>query len=355
MANEVKSKRYSGVYYRELDGGDRSYFIRIRVDGRLKRISIGRKSQGVTEAFANQERIRLMNAARFGEDVANELRKVKNTDPSFGELFEWYLQKRELKASTVEHLQILRKVPFYNSKKISRDYIQKYIDELAKKYRPATVTLRYRQIRAVFRYAIAREKYKYADPTIGIDLPKSTGARKRYLSAEEIDRLLAAVRHDARLYLFVKMSLCTGARIGTLLTVHKDHILPDGSVKLLNHKSGRWYNGFFDAETMELLKDKNGYVLALKGKENNIPAMQSIQYKVQAVLNELFNRPGTPIEERAVVHTLRHSVGSQLLAKGVDMAVISKILDHSSPVITAQVYSHASPELIQGAMKDLWN
>lgn len=355
MANEVKSKRYSGVYYRELDGGDRSYFIRVRIDGRLKRIAIGRKSQGITEAFANQERIRLMNAARFGEDVANELRKVKNTDPSFGELFEWYLQKRELKDSTVEHLQILRKVPFYSSKKISRDDMQKYMDELAKKYRPATVTLRYRQIRAVFRYAIAREKYKYPDPTIGIDLPKSTGGRKRYLSSEEIDKLLDAVRNDARLYLFVKMSLCTGARIGTLLTVHKDHILPDGSVKLLNHKSGRWYNGFFDSETMELLKDKKGYVLALKGKENNIPAMQSIQYKVQAVLNELFNPPGTPIEERAVVHTLRHSVGSQLLAKGVDMAVISKVLDHSSPVITATVYSHASPELIQGAMKDLWN
>ena len=233
--------------------------------------------------------------------------------------------------------------------------MQKYMDELAKKYRPATVTLRYRQIRAVFRYAIAREKYKYPDPTIGIDLPKSTGARKRYLSADEIERLLAAVRHDARLYLFVRMSLCTGARIGTLLTVHKDHILPDGSVKLLNHKSGRWYNGYFDTETMDLLEDKKGYVLALKGKENNIPAMQSIQYKIQAVLNELFNPPGTPIEERAVVHTLRHSVGSQLLAKGVDMAVISKILDHSSPVITAQVYSHASPELIQNSMKDLWN
>lgn len=354
MAKEHKSKRYSGVYWRELENGDKSYYLHFRLNGKLKRIPIGKKSQGITEAFCNQEKARIMNAARFGEDVANELRKVKNTDPTFGELFEWYLQKRELKDSTVEHLQILRKVPFYNSKKISRDDMQKYMDELAKKYRPATVTLRYRQIRAVFRYAISRGKYKYPDPTIGIDLPKSTGARKRYLSAEEIERLLAAVRHDARLYLFVKMSLCTGARIGTLLTVHKDHIQPDGTVKLFNHKSGRWYNGFFDAETMELLKEKKGYVLALKGKENKVPAMQSIQYKVQAILNELFNPPGIPIEERAVVHTLRHSVGSQLLAKGVDMAVISKILDHSSPVITAQVYSHASPELIQNSMRNLW-
>lgn len=357
MANdEIKSRRFSGVYYREIAGGkDRSYFLRIRLDGKMKRIPIGKKSEGITEAFCNQEKVRILNSARFGEDVANELRKVKNTDPTFGELFEWYMQKRPLKESTAEHLQILRKVPFYNSKKISRDDVQKYMDELAKKYRPATVTLRYRQIRAIMRYAIQREKYKYPDPTIGIDLPKGTGARKRYLSPEEITRLLEAVRADKRLYLFVKMSLCTGARIGTLLTVHSDHIQPDGTVALHNHKGDRWYYGFFDTETMELLKDKKGYVLALKGKEDKIPAMQSIQYKVQDVLNRLFNPPGTPVEERAVVHSLRHSCATQMLAKGVPLEIISKTLDHSSIMVTSSIYAKANPETIKKAVTNLWD
>ena len=355
MAKEIKSKKYQGVYYRELESGDRSYFLRIRLDGKMKRIPIGKKSAGITEAFCNQEKNRILNAARFGEDVANELLKVKNTDPTFKELFEWYLERRELKESTVEHLRILRKVPFYNAKKITRDDVQEYMDELAKTLRPATVTLRYRQIRAVMRYAIQRDKYKYPDPTTGIDLPKSTGARKRYFTPEETQQILEAVKGDRRLYLFVKMSLCTGARIGTLLSVRSDHIQPDGTVALYNHKADRWYTGFFDEETMNLLKFKKGYVLALKGKEHKVPAMQSIQYKLQDVLNELFNTPDTPKEERAYIHTLRHSVGSQLLAKGIDIAVISKILDHSSPVITAQVYSHASPELIKGTVYNLWD
>lgn len=356
MSKEIKSKKYSGVYYREVDGGkDRSYFLRFRLNGKIIRETIGRKSHGITEAYCYQKKIEMLNAARFGDAEALKLQGVKSKDPTFGELFDWYLEKRDLKESTAEHLQILRKVPFYNSRKITRDDIQKYIDGLSKTHRPATVTLRYRQIRAVMRYAIGRDKYKYADPTIGIDLPKSTGARKRFFTADEIAQILDATRNTPRLYLFVKMSLCTGARIGTLLSVHSDHIQPDGTVSLYNHKAGRWYTGFFDAETMELLKGKKGYVLALPGKEHKVPAMQSIQYKIQNILNELFNTDDMPKEERAYVHTLRHTVGTQLLAKGVDMAVISKVLDHSSPVITAQVYAKVSPTLIRGAVDNLWD
>lgn len=118
LAKEIKSKKYQGVYYRELESGDRSYFLRIRLNGKMKRIPIGKKSAGITEAFCNQEKNRILNAARFGEDAANELLKVKKEDMTFKGLFDWYLERRELKESTVEHLQILRKVPFYNSKKI---------------------------------------------------------------------------------------------------------------------------------------------------------------------------------------------------------------------------------------------
>lgn len=355
MAKEIKSKKYQGVYYRELDGNDRSYFLRIRLDGKVKRIPIGKKSEGITEAFCNQEKNRIMNAHRFGEDVSNHLRRVKNSDPTFGELFDWYLSKRDLKESTAEHLQILRKVPFYNSRKITRDDIQRYIDGLSKTHRPATVTLRYRQIRAVMRYAIGRDKYKYADPTVGIDLPKSTGARKRFFTADEIAQILDAVRSTPRLYLFVKMSLCTGARIGTLLSVHSDHIQPDGTVALYNHKAGRWYTGFFDAETMELLQGKKGYVLALPGKEHKVPAMQSIQYKIQDILNELFNTDDMPKEERAYTHSLRHSVAVRMIEKGIPLEVISRTLDHSSIAVTQTVYAKVPKTVIRRSVDKLWD
>jgi integrase len=44
---------------------------------------------------------------------------------------------------------------------------------------------------------------------------------------------------------------------------------------------------------------------------------------------------------RVSLHTLRHSYGSQLLSAGVPLAVVSKLLGHSSVLVTANVYSHA--------------
>lgn len=356
LSKEFKSHRYAGVYWRELNGKDRSYFLRVRIDGKMRRIPIGKKSEGITEAFCNQEKARILNAHRFGDDTALELQKVKQKDPTFEELLNWYIEKRELKASTIAQLRVLHSVPFYKSRKVTRVDIQDYIDEMAQDLRPATIALRFRQIRAVFRHAIDREKYKYADPTKGIDLPKGTGSRKRYLTAEEVERLLAAVKDDSRLYLFVKMSLCTGARIGTIVSVHSDDIEPDGTVTLTNHKiDGRKYTGFFDAETMALLKDKKGYVLALPGKEDRVPSIRSIQYKILAIMDELFNPPGTPLEERAVVHSLRHSCATKLLENGVPIEVVSKVLDHSDISVTMNVYGKITKKCIREAVKNIWD
>ena len=47
MSKEQKSKKYAGVYYRDLDNGDRSYFLRVRLGGGTKRIHIGKRSEGI--------------------------------------------------------------------------------------------------------------------------------------------------------------------------------------------------------------------------------------------------------------------------------------------------------------------
>ena len=157
MAREVKSKKFQGVYYRELDGGDRSYFLRVRIDGKVKRIPIGRKSEGITEAFCFQEKTRILNSHRFGEDAAKQLQKVTAEDPSFEELLDLYVEKRAIKPKTAQKLQVLKKAHFAKLRKITRADVQDYIDVIQKTKRPETVTLHYRQIRALMRYEIYRE------------------------------------------------------------------------------------------------------------------------------------------------------------------------------------------------------
>ena len=73
MPKEKKSKKYNGVYCRELEGGDRSYFLRVRLGGGTRRITIGKKSEGITEAFCNAEKVRIVNEHRFGGETAARL------------------------------------------------------------------------------------------------------------------------------------------------------------------------------------------------------------------------------------------------------------------------------------------
>jgi integrase len=44
------------------------------------------------------------------------------------------------------------------------------------------------------------------------------------------------------------------------------------------------------------------------------------------------------------LHDLRHTAATLLLANGVPLVTVSKILGHSSPSVTAQIYAHALDE-----------
>ena len=52
-------------------------------------------------------------------------------------------------------------------------------------------------------------------------------------------------------------------------------------------------------------------------------------------------------------HDLRHTAATLMLADGVPLVTVSKILGHSSPAITATIYAHALDESKTGAIAGL--
>ena len=50
-------------------------------------------------------------------------------------------------------------------------------------------------------------------------------------------------------------------------------------------------------------------------------------------------------------HDLRHSAATILLGMGVPMKVVQGLLEHSRFTITADVYSHVFPSMLEGAME----
>lgn len=355
MAREIKSKKYAGVYYRDLDNGDRSYFLRVRLGGGTKRIPIGKRSEGITEAFCNQEKARIVNAHRFGDDVARQLQRVKADEPTFTELIDYYIQTSGARESTIKNLNTLKAAPFATNKRVTIKDVQDYMDSLKPRLRASTINQRMKYVRMVMRFAIRKGKYRFSDPTDNVDLIKTEAARQRYLTPDEVRRLLDATRDKKRMYIFVKMALCTGARLSTLIKVHERDINPDGSVRLHNTKTNRYYTGYLDEETMHLIDGRKGYIFARRGSEYKEPSVHVMNKPLQKVLNELFNPEGTAHEQKVLIHTLRHSVATQQLSKGVPLEVISKTLDHSSIVVTSRIYAKVAPELVRRSVHNLWD
>ena len=52
-------------------------------------------------------------------------------------------------------------------------------------------------------------------------------------------------------------------------------------------------------------------------------------------------------------HDLRHTAATLMLADGVPLVTVSKILGHSSPAITATIYAHALEDQKASAIADL--
>lgn len=355
MANEIKSKKYPGVFYRELNNGDRSYFLRIRIGGKIKRFPIGKKSEGITEAFCNQEKVRIINEHKFGVETSDKLRKVSSSVPSFVEMIDFFVRTSTAADGTKKETSYLKNEPLANIPNPTKTDVQEFLINELSRIKPATVNLKMKRIRSVYKHAIASGFYKGEDPTFGLKPFKGEEARRRFLTLNEVERLLEALKDKPRHYLFVKLALCTGARSGSILRIHRNDVKDDGTVLLFNEKTDKHYYGFLDEETFNLLKDKKGYVLALRGQEDAPAKRYGICGTIQIIMDELFNPEGTKDLDRVVIHTLRHSVATQMLQRGVPIEIISKTLDHASLAVTAKFYAKISPDVVRDSVRGIWN
>ena len=52
------------------------------------------------------------------------------------------------------------------------------------------------------------------------------------------------------------------------------------------------------------------------------------------------------------IHTLRHTVASHLVMKGVDLPTVQKLMGHSD-ILTTMIYSHLAPDHLADAVNKL--
>ena len=175
---------------------------------------------------------------------------------------------------------------------------------------------------------------------------------QRFLSADEIERLLSACRANQHpfLYLFVRVLLLTGARKGEA-------------------RLARWCDVNFEKRIWTVPRSKNGRSRRIVLSNAALEVLSDVRKKADMLMlpseadDFLFTNPTTRTAYQSFyaswfvardlaglsdlrIHDLRHTFASLLINQGVSLYEVQTLLGHSSVQMT-QRYAHLAPDLLQ--------
>jgi len=230
---------------------------------------------------------------------------------------------------------------------VSKKDVLDFVARLSKTHARGSVNQTIILLRYIFNCAIRWESVGVVNnPTKGVPLLEENIKRERFLSKEEVDRLVASVRKSPNKMLkyIIHMLILTGARKREVLTA-------------------RW-------EDFDLEKHIWRIPMSKSGKPRYVPISERAQQLLASVpritgTNFVFPNPETKKPYVSFyyawdtarktaglpdvrVHDLRHSFASFLVNAGRSLYEVQRILGHAH-VSTTQRYAHLSQESLLSA------
>lgn len=207
------------------------------------------------------------------------------------------------------------------------------------------------------------EGYVRVNPCSYLKPLRQESKEVRIWSAEEVEAALYVARENTRLYALFYLALSTGMRPGELYGLGWSRVFfsdegaslkVDQAVEFVGNEAilGTPKNSF-SKRTLALSKDA-GEVLrgqrqrlrleasALGYAHNDLvfPSSRGTflsESNVRRALGSVIRQAGvTPI----TLKSMRHTFASMMIASGVDVVRLSRMMGHTSPNITLKVYSH---------------
>ena len=187
-------------------------------------------------------------------------------------------------------------------------------------------------------------------PMIGVRKPKVDNERRRFLSDEEIQRVLTEAKGSENrfLYTVVLLALSTGMRLTEIMSLRWRNVLVEDGADMGLLVMEKTKNG--DARTSPLAEDAFKAVMVLRDKTkkdnaDRIPANQLL-FPSDTVENKPveIRKAWETCRKRAELddfrfHDLRHTAGSLLAMSGASTREIAEVLGHKTMAM-AKRYSH---------------
>jgi len=308
----------------------RIYYLEWWQEGKRKRKRLG--DIGIYAARDAERKVALAKNTNRQTMV-----KVGGKSVSLSDAIDEFLRRKQTQGLTELSLQsnytkakiIQENLGIAELSELTREVIDRFIAKLSETRKPWTVSLIVSRLKAIVSPYVDMEIFsgiKFATP------PNRTD----YYSESEARRLLKwLAEHDQITYEQTYLMLLTGLRKSNVFGLKWDMIsMRDRSITVIA-KGRRKHVVYFDKHFAELLSqkgDREGYIWPSIRNKDAPYNRQTFSLALESAMKQAGVR-------RLRVHDLRHSAATLLLKKTGNLALVQKLLGHSSITQTTR-YAH---------------
>jgi integrase len=343
MEDESKEQKAKARGLFKRPGSDHWWIRFADRNGRLIRETTGTTSKKLAREILAKKKVLV------AENRHLDVKKIPKI--TFFEMCEqwWELHGSKKRTTSLEGMMKMWKDYFKNPPvvEIARKQVEKFLSsKVDEGVSPATRNRHMAELRSMFNRC--REwGLIYDNPCDGIRRLRETGNRTRFLSVQEITKLLK--KCEASIRPVIVTALHTGMRRSELLKLQwSDVDLSNRVITVQESKSGKKRAIPIDDtlfKTLQVLPSrfKKGWVFPSPRNASQ----RCYDFKSRA--ERAFEAAGFT---DVTLHTLRHTFASQLVMAGTDIKTVQELLGHSSLAMT-QRYSHLAPDHRTRAIKIL--
>ena len=235
------------------------------------------------------------------------------------------------------------------------DDLKAFVDSLFQKRLSSRSIARHITSARNFYLYLLTQKTISLDPTSDLASPRQWKQLPKFLTLEEVDRLLEAPDdtkpRGGRDHAMLQLLYATGLRVSELVTVQRGHLNLEMGVIRLNGKGGKQRLvpvGRTALAAIQLYQDRDRPQL-LKGRASEYLFVTARGSRLtRQAFWKLLRRYGlqAAITSRLTPHVLRHSFATHLLERGADLRSLQMMLGHAD-ISTTQIYTHVLRERLR--------
>ena len=245
-------------------------------------------------------------------------------------------------------------------KQVRQGEIDEFARDLARDgLGPRSVARALNAVRMFYRYMVA-EKLVAADPTAEVRAPRMWKTLPRFLTLDEVDRLLAAPDASSPLgcrdAAMLEVLYATGLRVSELVSLRlRDANLDAGILSCMGKGSKERLVPLSRTAVVRLRAwPATGRPGLVRGRP---PTTLFVNSRGRAMTRQGFwkilKAHGRTIGLRGRLspHVLRHSFATHLLERGADLRSVQVMLGHAD-ISTTQIYTHVNRERLRRVYRD---